>query len=200
MKSFLNYYLIVYFIIYYALVFVWVSYRVKRKTGINPYLFKNSDTPHDFLGVISKFVTLVLIIVLLVNAFLPDYYKYFLPMWYIEDTIVQSAGLTFIHVAFVWILIAQLQMDKSWRIGFDKQQHTELKTNGLFKFSRNPVFLGMSVSLFGIFLVIPNAFTLLVFVLGFVSFHLQIRLEEEYLKNSHSESYTNYCQKVGRWF
>jgi protein-S-isoprenylcysteine O-methyltransferase Ste14 len=135
----------------------------------------------------------------LVNAFLPAYYNYLLPVWYIENLIIQSIGMTLIHLALVWILIAQVQMDKSWRIGFDNQQQTELKTTGLFKISRNPVFLGMSASLFGIFLVIPNAFTLLVFVLGFVSFQVQIRLEEEYLLKTHGDNYLQYCQKTKRW-
>jgi protein-S-isoprenylcysteine O-methyltransferase Ste14 len=199
MNTFINYYLIGYFIVYYVLVFVWVSFRVKKRTGVNPYLFKKTDKPQDFLAVTSKFVTLLLIVVLLVNAFLPAYYNYLLPVWYIENLVIQSIGMTLIHLALVWILIAQVQMDKSWRIGFDTQQQTELKTTGLFKISRNPVFLGMSASLFGIFLVIPNAFTLLVFVLGFVSFQVQIRLEEEYLLKTHGDNYLQYCQKTKRW-
>lgn len=199
MKDFINYYLIVYFILYYALVFVWVSYRVKKETGLNPYLFKNSDTPQDFLGVISKFITLALVIVLLINAFFTDYYKFIMPIWYLEHLTIQLIGFALIHFALIWILIAQIQMGKSWRIGFDKQQNTELKTNGLFRISRNPVFLGMTVSLFGIFLIIPNAITLLVFVLGFVSFHVQIRLEEEYLIKTHGDVYLQYCKKTKRW-
>jgi protein-S-isoprenylcysteine O-methyltransferase Ste14 len=52
--------------------------------------------------------------------------------------------------------MAQFQMKDSWRIGIDDQMKTELVTNGLFQFSRNPVFLGMTASLIGFFLAFPT--------------------------------------------
>jgi len=33
------------------------SVRVKRKTGVNPYVFKNTDSAHDFLGKVSPPIT-----------------------------------------------------------------------------------------------------------------------------------------------
>ena len=39
---------------------------------------------------------------------------------------------------------------------------------GVFGLSRNPIFLGMMLTLLGLFLVIPNAVTLLTFVMGIV--------------------------------
>jgi protein-S-isoprenylcysteine O-methyltransferase Ste14 len=47
--------------------------------------------------------------------------------------------------------------------------------------------------------VIPNAVTLLIFVLIVVLINIQVRLEEEYLKSSHGEDYVRYQRTVARW-
>jgi protein-S-isoprenylcysteine O-methyltransferase Ste14 len=91
-------------------------------------------------------------------------------------------------------------MSNSWRVGIDHSAKTELKTNGLFSVSRNPVFLGMLSTLAGIFLIFPNAITMLTLVSSILLFQVQARLEEEYLKNTHGETYLNYCQNTDRWF
>jgi protein-S-isoprenylcysteine O-methyltransferase Ste14 len=35
-----------------------------------------------------------------------------------------------------------MQMGDSWRIGIDQEQKTSLVRHGVFKLSRNPIFLG----------------------------------------------------------
>ena len=70
---------------------------------------------------------------------------------------------------------------------------------GVFRFSRNPIFLGMMLTLLGLFLVIPNALTLLTLVMGVVLIQIQVRLEEEFLARTHGEAYIEYKQHVRRW-
>lgn len=196
----LKIYLAVFLTFWFLIVFIVPSLRVKRKTGINPYVFKNTDSAHDFLGKVSAPITSVIFIVALVNIFFPKGLLYFAPFLWLENTILKYAGLIVIHFALLWIIIAQVQMSNSWRVGIDHSAKTELKTNGLFSVSRNPVFLGILISLAGIFLIIPNAITILVFVVSTILFQVQVRLEEEYLRNTHGEKYNTYCSKVNRWF
>jgi len=136
----------------------------------------------------------------LVNLFYPEGLQYFAPFHWLAIEALQYLGFAIIHLALFWIVVAQVQMSNSWRVGIDHSARTELKTNGLFSVSRNPVFLGMLITLAGIFLILPNAITLLVFVVSTLLFQVQVRLEEEYLKNNHGESYVNYCKGTGRWF
>lgn len=86
-------------------------------------------------------------------------------------------------------------MSNSWRVGIDHSAKTELKTNGLFSISRNPVFLGMLVTLAGTFFILLNAITLLVVVVSVLLFQVQVRLEEEYLSKIHDNTYIKYCKK-----
>ena len=69
---------------------------------------------------------------------------------------------------------------------------------GVFGLSRNPIFLGMMLTLAGLFLVIPNALTLLTFVTGVVLIQIQVRLEEEILARTHGGEYTEYRFPGGR--
>jgi protein-S-isoprenylcysteine O-methyltransferase Ste14 len=98
----------------------------------------------------------------------------------------------------VWTVIAQGHMKNSWRIGIDTDTKTELVTSGLFSISRNPIFFGMTLSLFGLFLTTPNALTALFLILGYVLIQIQIRLEEEFLTKEHGQAYIDYKQKVRR--
>ena len=195
-----NIYIISFLVLYFLIVFVIPSVRVKRKTGINPYVFKNTDSAHDFLGKVSAPITSLIFIVALVNLVYPEGLQYFAPFAWLEISIIKYTGFSIVHLALLWIIVAQIQMSNSWRVGIDHSAKTELKTNGLFSVSRNPVFLGMLITLAGVFLILPNAITLLVFVSSTLLFQLQARLEEEYLSKTHSENYLNYCKKTGRWF
>lgn len=61
-----------------------------------------------------------------------------------------------------WMVVAQAQMGESWLIGIDEEWRTPLVRQRVFGFSRNPIFLGMMLTLLWLFLVVPNAVTLLV--------------------------------------
>jgi len=70
-------YILSFLVVYFLVVFVIPSVRVKRKTGINPYVFKNTDSAHDFLGKVSAPITSLIFIVALVNLVHPAGLQYF---------------------------------------------------------------------------------------------------------------------------
>lgn len=192
-------YIVAFLVVYFFVVFIIPSIRVKRRTGINPYVFKNTESAHDFLGKVSMPVTSLIFIVVLVNLFYPEGMQYFAPFLWLEIAIIKYIGFILIHLALLWIIIAQIQMSDSWRVGIDHSARTELKTNGLFSISRNPVFLGMFVTLSGVFFILSNAITLLVATVSVLLFQVQVRLEEEYLLKIHADTYIAYCKKTPRW-
>ncbi len=102
-------------------------------------------------------------------------------------------------LSLVWTVLAQIQMGNSWRIGIDEERKTALVRSGVFGVSRNPIFLGMMVTILGVFLMIPNALTLLFLVLGVVLIQIQVRLEEEFLLKTHGADYEDFRKHVRRW-
>lgn len=90
-------------------------------------------------------------------------------------------------------------MGESWRIGIDEERRTPLMRKGVFSLSRNPIFLGMMLTLLGLFLATPNAVTLTVLALDVVLIQIQVRLEEEFLSKTHGPDYAEYRREVRRW-
>lgn len=199
MENIIKYGLFAYLIVNFGLTFFLPSYRVWKQTGIFPVTFSNKDTAHDYIGNVFKLLLAVLLGTGAIYAFYTEGVKYLLPFWYLENVFLQITGWGILFVALIWIAIAQHQMSNSWRIGIDEKHKTRLVTEGVFSISRNPIFLGMLSTLFGLFLVIPNALTFMVGITGFISVQIQVRLEEEFLLKTHGEDYNNYCSKTKRW-
>lgn len=198
MIDFLKYYLPLFLFAYLLITFVIPSVRVYNQTGINPVTFGKSDNAHDFIGVVMKVFTGLLVAAVLLFSFSPKAYSFLNPFEYLQKEWLVYTGLMIVHAALVWIVIAQHHMKQSWRIGIDDKNKTALVTTGLFSISRNPVFLGMILSTAGIFLILPNAITLLVTVTSYIVIQIQIRLEEEHLQKMHGSAYSEYKQKVKR--
>jgi protein-S-isoprenylcysteine O-methyltransferase Ste14 len=192
-------FLVLYFVTFFSLAMILPTYRVWKTTGVNPYKLGSSDSAHDYIG---KFFRLVLAgcgFVVIAFSLFPNLYASLLPIAQLEGTTFTFFGSLLLIFALIWVLIAQIHMRKSWRIGIDEDVKTELVQTGLFKLSRNPIFLGMRVMLLGIFLVIPNAITLVILITGEMLIQIQVRLEEEFLTRTHGTVYIAYQKKVRRW-
>jgi len=196
--NFVKYYLPVFLLAYLLITFVLPSIRVYKQTGINPVTFGSSDNAHDYIGSIMKVLTGLLVVAVLLFSLSEKGYSYLGPLLYLETAWVKYTGLLLIHSSLIWIVIAQYNMKQSWRIGIDEKNTTALVTTGLFRVSRNPIFLGMIVSTIGIFLIIPNALTFFAMAATYMIIQIQIRLEEEYLTKQHGSGYKSYKNAVRR--
>lgn len=195
----LRFILPVYLLIYFAFAFVLPTYRVWKRTGANPVTFRGADTAHDYIGKLFKIVMMLLTLAVVIYAFAPNLYSYLMPFVRLEIRAIQYVGVCLLLVSLAWTVAAQIQMGNSWRIGIDEEKETALVQTGLFRRSRNPIFLGMQTTLLGFFLAAPNVLTLLILVLGFVLIQIQVRLEEEFLSKTRGASYDEYRRRVSRW-
>ena len=191
--------LFIYLLIYFLLVFVIRSVWLKVKTGVNPLTFNRTDNAHGYNGKVFTVISFLELIVVGIYALKIEWYKYLLSFWYLESDTLSKIGWGFLILSLIVVWIAQSQMADSWRIGIDEKNKTKLVTKGLFSISRNPIFLGILIANIGLFLVIPNAFTLLIISLSTISINTQIRLEEEFLKQEFGNYYLEYAKKVRRW-
>lgn len=195
----LPYFLPIYLVLYLGSAFFWRSFLVWRRTGVNPYKLGNGDTAHDFVGKVFRLTAVSTILVVILFAAFPNAYLYLTPIAWLKSPLIQLVGLSLLGLSLIWIVVAQVQMGSSWRIGVDTKVKTNLVQTGLFRLSRNPIFLGMRINLLGFFMVLPNAATLVIFVLGEVLMQVQVRLEEAYLSQIHAGNYQEYCSRTRRW-
>jgi protein-S-isoprenylcysteine O-methyltransferase Ste14 len=112
------------------------------------------------------------------------------------------------HVAGACLLVAgtaltlysQLAMGRSWRIGVDPGERTELVTGGPFALVRNPIYSAMLTAFAGLALMVPNAVTIGAFALVLIALEIQTRVvEEPHLLRAHGDAYAAYAARVGRF-
>ena len=96
-------------------------------------------------------------------------------------------------------LLSVLCMKDSWRAGIPDKDHTELVTSGIYRFSRNPAFLGFDFMYVGVMLMYCNLLTVPLTVFAIVMLHLQILQEERYLDETFGEAYREYKRHTFRY-
>lgn len=199
MELFLRWFLPAYLLTYLFTAFLWRSYLLWRKAGVNPYVLGRTENPSDLVGAWFRLTLGGLSGVVVLYAVAPGLYADVTPIPWLQSPVLVGMGLILLLSSLVWVLIAQAQMGRSWRIGIETQEVPPLIQHGLFKRSRNPIFLGVRVTLLGFFLVLPNAVLLAVLLLGEALIQIQIRLEEEHLARVHGEPYRAYRKLTRRW-
>lgn len=83
---------------------------------------------------------------------------------------------------------------------FTPQQSSLLVTSGIYRFSRNPMYLGLMFLLIA-WAIWLNRYLASLVIIGFVCYlnRFQIKPEEQYLQQKFGERFTQYCQQVRRW-
>lgn len=187
-----------FFSAFFALAFFVPTYRLWRRAGVNALVLPADDTAHGYVGRLFKAV-IVGIFLLLIALSLGLPASATGPLPWLESEALHFAARAMLGLSLAWIIVAQAQMGASWRVGIDSKTATDLVTSGIFKVSRNPIFLGMRTSLLGLFLLLPNAPTLAILMLGEALMQVQVRLEEAHLSALHGEIYELYRGNVRRW-
>lgn len=98
-----------------------------------------------------------------------------------------------------FFIIAVKTMQDNWRAGFDEEQETELVTSGIYRFSRNPAFVGFDCLYLGVALAFPTLINIVLAIVALVLFHIQIAGEEKYLLATFGESYHKYQAAVRKY-
>jgi len=112
---------------------------------------------------------------------------------------IKYIGIIFCIISLVIFLLALISFGKAWRIGIDETNSNELITSGIFKYSRNPVFLFMDLYSIGIMLIYPNIIFIIIMICTILCIHIQILQEEKFLINKFSDKYIEYMKKTRRY-
>ena len=73
-------------------------------------------------------------------------------------------------------------------------------SDGLYRFSRNPMYVGMAIVMLGLALILSSLSSLLMVIVGvLVIDRFVIRREEAYLEGKFGEDYRAYRRRVRRW-
>jgi protein-S-isoprenylcysteine O-methyltransferase Ste14 len=123
----------------------------------------------------------------------------FITTYIFESVALRTAGVALISAGFLVFIAALTAFGRSWRIGIDGKTPGALVTGGIFRLTRNPVFLFVDVYFIGTFLIYPNLFFLVFAIACAGGIHFQILQEEKFLLRRYGDEYKAYMERTGRY-
>ena len=111
---------------------------------------------------------------------------------------IKVLGIALGIIAVIFFGRATADMKNNWRVGIPEEK-TNIVTNGIYKLSRNPAFVGFDLLYISILLLSFNIPLLLISVWAMIMLHFQILQEEEWLGRTFGEEFEVYRSKVCRY-
>ena len=113
-----------------------------------------------------------------------------------KTTLLYYPSLFLIILGLVVVFIAMIPLGYNRTMGLKSKN---LKTNGLYKFTRNPQLIGYYMLLIGFAFSYPSFYSAgWIIIFGIIT-HLMVITEEEYLLKIYGEKYKHYCKHVPRY-
>ena len=100
--------------------------------------------------------------------------------------------------ALLLIIVSLLNLGKSTSLGVPDET-TEFKNRGLYRFSRNPMYLGFNLLTIASMLITGHPVITGLGIYSIVIYHFIIKGEEKFLKQRFGDRYLEYLEKVRRY-
>jgi len=99
---------------------------------------------------------------------------------------------------FVLLFLGRFGLGSSFRLGTPKES-TGLRTGGVYRISRNPMYLGVYATVLASVLYTTNPLVLVVGAVVVYVHHTIVLAEEEHMRKAFGREYDEYCRRVGRY-
>jgi protein-S-isoprenylcysteine O-methyltransferase Ste14 len=109
-----------------------------------------------------------------------------------------TAGIVLYIAGTVLAILSFASLGKSLAVGLPDSA-TELKTGGVYRFSRNPIYLAAHTLCAGSCVIAPHAVNIFLFCLTAAIHHRIILSEEKFLEARFGGPYTDYRRRVRRY-
>lgn len=151
------------------------------KTTIHPLLF--------YTGKICGYLTWVL--------FLLSLFKIIFSNSQSHD-VFKITSYSLLTTGLIFIIINLVNLGRSTRLGLPSEK-TEFKSSGIYKFSRNPMYLGFNLLTIASIVYLGNIYIMIMGVYSIIIYHFIIIGEEKFLEHRFGKAYIKYKQKVRRY-
>jgi len=185
---------------FYGLGFGWRTWVQLRRYGSSGIVLFRSGRPGQHL---REALFVVLAVALLAEAALAAVAPRRLPglvaLAPAAAAVLRVTGTVMVLGATALMLAAQLDLGASWRVGIDEGARPGLVTGGLYRYSRNPIYVAMLAALLGFALLLPSWISLGLLIGAGLGIRRHVRDEEAYLARTYGEEYRRYAARVGRF-
>ena len=126
--------------------------------------------------------------------------NYFTPLHTILTAPITYLGVALITAGLLIVIWPAVSFGKVGTPIKPFEKSTNLVTNGMYRVTRNPMYLGMIVILLGVAALFGTASPfLLVPIFGWIVQTKFVKLEEALLEKSFGDEYVEYKRRVRRW-
>lgn len=160
-------------------------------------LGKPTITPWLFYP--AKLSIAILFAVLLAVAIEPEFSRRF--PWLIRNDIplVQKLmSVIFLVAGNAFLIPAYYTLSIFTRVGLPESQHI-MKTDGIYRISRNPMYLSLWLFFAACWLIVPSLLLALPAVFSLIVHHFIILSEEKFMERSFGDQYLSYKSRVARY-
>jgi len=124
----------------------------------------------------------------------------FLPVPFVSSAISLVGGVLFLFSGIVLTASAARLFSKAKTSIVPFSESTKLVVSGAYRFTRNPMYLGMFCCLIGVTLLVNNVMGLLVLLLFFFIIRQLFVLKEEVLmQETFGDDYAQFKARIRRW-
>lgn len=116
-----------------------------------------------------------------------------------HNLLVQYVGVAVAFAAYWFTLICWRKMGKSWRMGIDPDETTQLVITGPYAYVRHPIYTLQAIMMLASLIAVPSILMGIVAVLLIVLLYWEACREESYLLRTHGQAYGKYLALVGRF-
>ena len=152
------------------------------KTSIHPFLF--------YTGKVAGYITWIIYFLSIIGVNITDNVSGAYQLY--ASTLAGIIGL-------MLIVISSISLGKSTRLGLPKED-TVLKTGGIYRFSRNPMYLGFNLWTIASIIYTFNIYILLLGLYSIWVYHRIIGGEENFLENRFGSVFLDYKKKTRKYF
>jgi len=140
----------------------------------------------------GKFAVLITWVMFIIKASFPGSGYIYMP-----DSISWFAVIL-LYIGVIIILIAFIHLGKALTVGLPEQP-TSLQTRGIYRMSRNPLYVGVHVIMFASCLYFPDLINVSFTLYGIVIHHRIIKQEENFLAGRFGTDWMIYSARVSRY-
>lgn len=117
----------------------------------------------------------------------------------IDNDSLKTIGIIVGIIAILFFASATITMKNNWRVGIPEEK-TSLVINGIYKWSRNPAFVGFDLLYLSTTMIFFNIPLLVIAIWAGTMLHIQILQEEKHMSKIFGKEYENYKKNTLRYF
>jgi len=194
-------YLQIFIVIIVPCVIAFKAVYLRFTTGINPIVIGRGKGPWRIVEILSLGSLGLWMTELLLHSLHSshDIFPQAINVAFMRIGPVRIVGLILAGAGLLTFMLAFLSFGNSWRIGIDRKRPGTLVTEGIFRLTRNPIYLAFDLMFIGVFLVNGTWFFMVFGFLAVIACHFQILREEEFLRRQYGDEFEAYRNRTARY-